>query len=74
MSLVRTEILCPDLWEGPLSAELPILTIGVTLLMRFTIPTKGRIEGPFRVTARLDIYDSERSGYTQRLKLEPKDS
>lgn len=73
MSLVRTELMCPDLWDGVMKVDLPILAVGTSVLMRFTIPTKGRIDGLFRVTGRLDVYDSEKSGYTQRLKVEPKE-
>lgn len=70
--MVRTELICPELWEGVLKVELPTLSVGASLLLTFTIPTKGHIDGLFRITGRLDVYDSK-SGYTQRLKVEPKE-
>jgi hypothetical protein len=71
MSLLNTEILCKDLWEDDLKIQLPYMEKDKQVFLRFTVPSRGHIEGLFVVVGRLDFYDAERSGYVQRLRLEP---
>lgn len=68
-SLLRTEILCPDLWREDLKISLPYMPEGRVLYLHFTLPTKARIEGLFVVERRLDMYDTSEGGYIQRLRL-----
>jgi hypothetical protein len=72
--LVRSEILCPDVWGDPsYFLDLPVMYEGDRIHLSFTIPTFGKIEGFFEVTGHLHLYDS-RTGYTQRLVLAAEDS
>lgn len=69
-SLLRTEILCPILWdEKPFVLSLPAMYVEDHIHLAFTIPWFGEIEGLFEVTDLLHMYNS--IGYTQRVKLKP---
>jgi hypothetical protein len=70
-SLLKTEILCPDLWEGDMSIMLPWMPEDNLVFLHFVQPTKGKIEGLFVVEKRLDMYDTRENGYVQRLRLRP---
>lgn len=68
--MLRTTLICPLLWEGEMHVQLPMLKVGNRIHLDFTLPTKGKVEGDFRVRGVAHAYDSVK-GYTQHLKLEP---
>lgn len=70
-SLLKTELLCFDLWEGEMKVQLPYLPEGRVFYLHFTMPTEARIEGLFVVERRLDMYDTREGGYLQRLRIKP---
>jgi hypothetical protein len=69
--LLKTEILCHDLWAGDMKLQLPWQPEGNLIFLHFTMPTKGKIEGLFVVEKRLDMYDTRENGYVQRLRIKP---
>lgn len=71
MALVRTELVCPQFWEGTMRIELPIMEVGKPLFLSVTIRETGKLEGGFRIVDRLDMFETDRYGYCQRLQIEP---
>lgn len=69
--LLKTELLCFDLWEGDMKVQLPYMPEGRVFYLHFTMPTEARIEGLFVVDRRLDMYDTREGGYLQRLRIKP---
>lgn len=69
--LLKTEILCHDLWKGDMKIQLPYMPEENLFYLHFTMPTQARIEGLFIVEKRLDMYDTREGGYVQRLRIKP---
>jgi len=70
MGLVRTEILCSEVWgDRALRVELPPMYLDDEIALDFTILEVAEIRGTFRVVDVLHVLDSQ--GYLQRLCLSP---
>jgi hypothetical protein len=72
--LFSTHAHCEGIWEGVLYMQLPKLQKGEFLWLDFIEPTRGRIKGLFVVQQQINMYLASKTGYAQRIWLEPKDS
>lgn len=68
--LVKTEVVCPEVWgERERIALLPPLRMDDRLFLNFVIPEVGEVNGLFVVTDVLHIHEGR--GYVQRLRVQP---
>lgn len=69
-SLVRTELICVEIWgDRVIHTRLPLLDVGDSIFLDFTIKDLSAILGTFEIKDRFHILDG--TGYTQRLKISP---
>lgn len=73
MSELKTEILCPEHWEGEsLTCMMGPIQQGEHVWMEFTLQKYGQLEGMFEVENKIHVHDESR-GYRQRIQIKPLD-
>lgn len=65
---VRTEIMCPEHWDGTPVCMMGPVRKGDRIHMSFTLSDYGRLEGMFEVVNKIHVYDDS-TGYRQRVQL-----
>jgi hypothetical protein len=66
MSLVKTKIYCPEVWEGAKILMLPLYQEKQTFQIE-----AGWAKGLFVVRLRQDLHSPAEGGFVQRLRLRP---
>lgn len=68
-SCLKTELLCPALWEGHYECMLPFLRRGDVIHVDVDLRTVGKINGVFEVQANVPMLTNK--GASQRMKIAP---
>lgn len=69
-AMVKTELMCSELWGDGYIIELPPMFHGDQIHLEFTHPEFGSIKGLFEIDEILHFHNSSK-GYLQRLKIQP---